>query len=94
VPCGSLDDLRAIAAVAHDRSFTKASARLGISQSALSQTIRQLEARLGVRLLTCIDAQRFADQGRERLTNTAAPRLEKIAAKPAAHLIVTQPGSV
>jgi DNA-binding transcriptional LysR family regulator len=52
VPCGSLDDLRAIAAVAHDRSFTKASARLGISQSALSQTIRQLEARLGFRLLT------------------------------------------
>jgi DNA-binding transcriptional LysR family regulator len=38
--------------VAHDRSFTKASARLGISQSALSQTIRQLEARLGFRLLT------------------------------------------
>jgi DNA-binding transcriptional LysR family regulator len=49
----SLDDLRAIVAAAHDRSFTKAAARLGISQSALSQTIRQLEARLGVRLLTC-----------------------------------------
>jgi DNA-binding transcriptional LysR family regulator len=48
----SLDDLRALVAVGQDRSFTKAAAKLGVSQSALSQTIRQLEARLGVRLLT------------------------------------------
>jgi DNA-binding transcriptional LysR family regulator len=38
--------------MAHDRSFTKAAAKLGTSQSAPSQTIRQLEARLGVHLLT------------------------------------------
>jgi DNA-binding transcriptional LysR family regulator len=43
---GSLDDLVAFVAVARQRSFTKAAAKLGISQSALSQTIRQLEARL------------------------------------------------
>ena len=48
---GNLDDLRALVAVARERSFTKAAAKLGVSQSALSQTIRQLETRLGVRLL-------------------------------------------
>jgi DNA-binding transcriptional LysR family regulator len=52
MPRGSLDDLRALVAVARERSFTKAAAKLGVSQSALSQTIRQLETRLGVRLLT------------------------------------------
>ena len=48
----SLDNLRALVAVAQERSFTKAAAKLGVSQPALSQTIRELEARLGVRLLT------------------------------------------
>ncbi len=48
---GSLDDLSALIAVGREQSFTKAAANLGVSQSALSQTIRQLEARLGVRLL-------------------------------------------
>ena len=49
---GHLDDLVAFVAVGHERSFTKAAAKLGVSQSALSHTIRELEARLGVRLLT------------------------------------------
>ena len=49
---GNLDDLLAFVAVGRDRSFTKAAAKLGVSQSALSHTIRALEARLGVRLLT------------------------------------------
>ena len=49
---GNLDDLRALVAVARERSFTKAAAKLGVSQSALSQTIRLLEVGLGVRLLT------------------------------------------
>ena len=40
---GNLDDLRALVAVARERSFTKAAAKLGVSQSALSQTIRLLE---------------------------------------------------
>ncbi len=46
----SLDDLRALVAVGDAKSFTKAAAKLGLSQSALSQTIRQLETRMGVRL--------------------------------------------
>src|SRR5260370_34529303 len=49
---GNLDDIPAFLAVARERSFTKAAAKLGVSQSALSQTIRGLEARLGIRLLT------------------------------------------
>ncbi len=49
---GTLDDLLAFVAVGRERSFTKAAAKLGVSQSALSHTIRELEARLGVRLLT------------------------------------------
>jgi hypothetical protein len=51
-PRGNLDDLLAFVAVGRERSFTKAAAKLGVSQSALSHTIRELEARLGVRLLT------------------------------------------
>src|ERR671912_385566 len=49
---GHLDDLLAFVAVGRERSFTKAAAKLGVSQSALSHTIRGLEARLGVRLPT------------------------------------------
>jgi DNA-binding transcriptional LysR family regulator len=45
-------DLVAFLAVAREQSFTRAAAQLGVSQSALSQTMRTLEARLGVRLLT------------------------------------------
>jgi len=47
----NLDDLQVFLAVAHERSFTKAAAKLGVSQSALSHTIRALEERLDVRLL-------------------------------------------
>ena len=61
---GSLDDLRALVAVERERSFTKAAAKLGVSQSALSQTIRQLEARLGVRLLTRTTRSVLADRSR------------------------------
>ena len=47
-----LVDLTAFLTVAEERSFTRAAAKLGTSQSALSHTIRRLETRLGVRLLT------------------------------------------
>jgi DNA-binding transcriptional LysR family regulator len=75
---GSLDDLRALVAVAQERSFTKAADKLGVSQSALSQTIRNLEARLGVRLLTRTTRSVSPTVAGERLLQTAAPRLEEI----------------
>jgi DNA-binding transcriptional LysR family regulator len=81
---GSLDDLRALVAVAQERSFTKAAAKLGVSQSALSQTIRNLEARLGVRLLTRTTRSVSPTVAGERLLQTAAPRLEEIEAELAA----------
>jgi DNA-binding transcriptional LysR family regulator len=76
----SLDDLRALVAVGQDRSFTKAAAKLGVSQSALSQTIRQLEARLGVRLLTRTTRSVSPTEAGERLLQTVRPRLEEIEA--------------
>lgn len=74
----SLDDLAAFAAVGRDRSFTKAAARLGVSQSALSQTVRQLEARLGVRLLTRTTRSVAPTEAGERLLSVIAPRFEEI----------------
>ena|SRR5436190_3398284 len=81
---GSLDDLRALIAVGREQSFTKAAAKLGVSQSALSQTIRQLEARLGVRLLTRTTRSVSLSEAGERLVGTAAPRIEEIEAELAA----------
>ena len=49
---GNLNDLLAFLAVGQERSFTRAAAKLGVSQSALSHTIRGLEEQLGLRLLT------------------------------------------
>lgn len=74
----SLDDLAAFAAVGRERSFTKAAARLGMSQSALSQTIRQLEARVGVRLLTRTTRSVAPTEAGERLLGVIAPRFEEI----------------
>jgi DNA-binding transcriptional LysR family regulator len=78
---GSLDDLRALIAVGRDHSFTKAAAKLGVSQSALSQTIRYLEERLGVRLLTRTTRSVSLTEAGERLVGTAAPRIEEIEAE-------------
>ncbi|TSD90673.1 LysR family transcriptional regulator [Mycobacterium sp. KBS0706] len=81
---GSLDDLTALVAVARERSFTKAAAKLAVSQSALSQTIRQLETRLGIRLLTRTTRSVSLTEAGERLLGTVAPRLEEIEAELAA----------
>jgi DNA-binding transcriptional LysR family regulator len=78
---GNLDDLRALVAVGHERSFTKAAAKLGISQSALSQTIRQLESRLGLRLLTRTTRSVSLTEAGERLVRTVEPRFEEIDAE-------------
>lgn len=78
---GSLDDLSALIAVAREQSFTKAAAKLGVSQSALSQTIRQLEERLGVRLLTRTTRKVSLTDAGERLVGTVAPRIEEIEAE-------------
>jgi DNA-binding transcriptional LysR family regulator len=81
---GSLDDLSALIAVGREQSFTKAAAKLGVSQSALSQTIRQLEARLGVRLLTRTTRSVSPTEAGERLVSALGPRFEEIEAELAA----------
>jgi DNA-binding transcriptional LysR family regulator len=76
----NINDLLAFLAVAQERSFTKAAAKLGISQSALSQTIRAIEARLGVRLLTRTTRSVSPTEAGERLMERIGPRLEEIEA--------------
>src|ERR1700756_1117618 len=78
---GSLDQLVAFIAVARERSFTAAAAKLGVSQSALSQTIRQLEERLGVRLLTRTTRSVSPTEAGERWWRMLAPRFEEIEAE-------------
>jgi DNA-binding transcriptional LysR family regulator len=75
---GNLDDLLAFVAVGKERSFTKAAAKLGVSQSALSHTIRELEARVGVRLLTRTTRSVSPTEAGERLLQTVSPRFEEI----------------
>src|SRR5947209_5688219 len=78
---GHLDDLLAFIAVGRERSFTKAAAKLGVSQSALSHTIKELEARLGVRLLTRTTRSVSPTDAGERLLHNIAPRFEEIEAE-------------
>jgi DNA-binding transcriptional LysR family regulator len=78
---GHLGDLAAFVAVARERSFTRAAARLGVSQSALSHTMRQLEARLGVRLLTRTTRSVAPTEAGGRLLRGVGPRLEEIEAE-------------
>jgi DNA-binding transcriptional LysR family regulator len=74
-------DLAAFIAVAQERSFTRAAAKLGVSQSALSQTIRNLEARIGVRLLTRTTRSVSPTEAGARLLHGVAPRFEEIDAE-------------
>src|SRR5467141_1905995 len=81
MPRENVNDLPAFLAVARERSFTRAAARLGVSQSALSHTIRALEERLGLRLLTRTTRSVSPTQAGERLLLTLAPRIEEIDAE-------------
>ena len=77
----TVEDLLMFSAVAKERSFTRAAAKLGVSQSALSRTIRELEARLGVRLLARTTRSVAPTEAGERLLQTADPRFEEIDAE-------------
>ena len=77
----NFNDLLAFLAVARERSFTRAAAKLGVSQSALSHTIRALEARLGLRLLTRTTRSVSPTEAGERLLVSVGPRFEGIEAE-------------
>ena len=74
----NFNNLAAFATVAKERSFTRAAAKLGVTQSALSQTIRALEERLGLRLLMRTTRSVAPTEAGERLLQTVAPRFEEI----------------
>ena len=76
-----LVDLNAFVAVAEERSFTRAAARLGTSQSALSYRIRKLEERLGIRLLARTTRSVLPTQAGERLLGSLRPAFDGIAAE-------------
>ncbi|WP_207489430.1 LysR family transcriptional regulator [Brucella pituitosa] len=80
----NLKDLAVFGTVARERSFTRAAAKLRVSPSALSQTIRNLEERLGVRLLTRTTRSVAPTEAGERLLRTITPRFEEIEAELAA----------
>jgi DNA-binding transcriptional LysR family regulator len=84
MPRTDLNDITAFLAVARELSFTRAAAQLGVSQSALSQTLRGLEARLGLRLLTRTTRSVAPTEAGERLLRVVGPRLEEIYAELAA----------
>ncbi|MBB3001671.1 MAG: LysR family transcriptional regulator [Paraburkholderia tropica] len=79
-----LADITAFLAVAREGSFTKAAAQLGVSQSALSQTVRNLEARLGLRLLARTTRNVSPTEAGERLIQSVGPRLDEVEAELAA----------
>ncbi|BDU19087.1 LysR family transcriptional regulator [Dyella sp. GSA-30] len=81
MPRENFSDLLAFLAVARERSFTKAAAKLGISQSTLSHTIRALEERLGVRLLARTTRSVTPTDAGERLRAAVAPRFAEIDAE-------------
>jgi DNA-binding transcriptional LysR family regulator len=74
----NINDILAFLVVAQERSFTRAAVKLGVSQSALSHTVRGLETRLGVRLLTRTTRSVSPTDAGERLVQTVGPRLEEI----------------
>ena len=80
----NINDILVFIAVARERSFTRAAAKLGMTQSALSHIVRSLEARLGVRLLQRTTRSVSPTEAGERLLLNVAPRIEEIEAEIAA----------
>jgi DNA-binding transcriptional LysR family regulator len=78
MPREQLSDLAAFVAVAQERSFTRAAAKLGITQSSLSHTLRRLEARLGLRLLARTTRSVAPTDAGERLLQSLRPAFEQI----------------
>src|ERR1700727_1949832 len=74
-------DLVSFLAVAREQSFTRAAAQLGVSQSALSQTMRGLETRLGIRLLTRTTRRVSPTEAGERLLRTVEPHFAGVDAE-------------
>ncbi|MBY5863712.1 LysR family transcriptional regulator [Rhizobium leguminosarum] len=74
----NFNELVAFLTVARERSFTRAAAKLGVSQSALSQTVRGLEEKLGLRLLARTTRSVSPTQAGERLLERVGPRFEEI----------------
>jgi DNA-binding transcriptional LysR family regulator len=81
---GSLDQLVSFVAVARERSFTSAAAKLNVSQSALSHTIRELEERLGIWLLARTTRSVSPTEAGKRLLRNIGPRFDEIEAEVAA----------
>ncbi|MDT8838574.1 LysR family transcriptional regulator [Paraburkholderia fungorum] len=81
MPRENFNDLLAFIAVARERSFTRAAAQLGVSQSALSHTIRALESRLGLRLLTRTTRSVSPTEAGDRILQRVAPRFGEIEAE-------------
>jgi DNA-binding transcriptional LysR family regulator len=84
MPRQNVNDLLAFLAVAKERSFTRAAAKLGVSQSALSHTVRGLEERLGLRLLSRTTRSVAPTEAGERLLHSVGPRFDEIDAELAA----------
>jgi len=84
MPRENFNDLQAFLTVARSRSFTKAAAQLGVSPSALSHSLRGLEERLGIRLLTRTTRSVSPTEAGERLLRTVGPRFEEVEAELAA----------
>jgi DNA-binding transcriptional LysR family regulator len=81
MPRDNYHELIAFIAVARERSFTRAAAQLGVSQSALSHTVRNLESRLGIRLLTRTTRSVSPTDAGLKLLDGVAPKLEEIDAE-------------
>src|SRR3954453_14209768 len=81
MPRANVNDLLAFLAVARAKSFTHAAAQMDVSQSALSHTIRGLEERLGIRLLTRTTRSVAPTEAGERLLRNIGPRFDEIASE-------------